>query len=152
MGLLNLSVENPDVREVNRVSIKNAGVPPNLEEFSEDFSGKPNYSTFDMMSGYDQISLDLEPRDLFSLQTPLGLVRMTKLPMSWCNSVAVFQRLMNKVFFDYIPNCMGIFLDDGIIKGETTIGDHENIVVKGTDSFVDMKENLLPTEKEGIHK
>ncbi|OMJ15754.1 Retrovirus-related Pol polyprotein from transposon [Smittium culicis] len=119
-----------DVREANKVTIRNAGVPPVIDEFSEDFGGRLIYSTFDLMSGYDQISIEEESRDVFSIQTPLGLVRMTRLPMVWCNSVAIFQRIMNKVFFKFIPEHMSIFLDDGIIKGSAV--DDKNVLKNGT--------------------
>ncbi|OMJ15154.1 Retrovirus-related Pol polyprotein from transposon, partial [Smittium culicis] len=106
-----------DVRPVNEVTIKNASVPPVAEEFAEDFAGRPIYSTFDLISGYDQVQISEDSRDLFGLQTPLGLLRMTRLPMGWSNSVQEFQRIMYKIFFEFIPEKMGLFIDDGCIKG-----------------------------------
>ncbi|OMJ18467.1 Retrovirus-related Pol polyprotein from transposon [Smittium culicis] len=123
-----------DVQKVNAVTKKNAGKPPFVDTFAEEFSGCKIYTTFDLMSGYDQISLDKRSRDLFSLQTPLGLLRMTRLPQGWTNSVQIFQRLMTKVFIKHIPNTLGIFIDDGCIKGVKSGGDE--LVLPGIRKFV----------------
>ncbi|OMJ26349.1 Retrovirus-related Pol polyprotein from transposon gypsy, partial [Smittium culicis] len=123
-----------DVQKVNEVTKRNAGKPPFVDAFSEDFSGCKIYTTFDLLSGYDQIPLDKRSRDLFSLQTPLGLLRMTRLPQGWTNSVQVFQRLMTKVFIKHIPEILGIFVDDGCVKGVRSGGDEE--ILPGIRKFV----------------
>ncbi|OMJ11898.1 Retrovirus-related Pol polyprotein from transposon, partial [Smittium culicis] len=79
-----------DVRPVNEVTIKNSSVPPVAEEFDEDFAGRTIYATFDTISAYDQVQIPESSRDLFTFQTPLGLLRITRLPMGWSNSVQEF--------------------------------------------------------------
>ena len=49
--------------------------------------------------------------------TALGLVRMTRLPQGWTNSVATFQRIIGKVHCHQIPHEVRPFLDDVGIKG-----------------------------------
>jgi hypothetical protein len=83
-----------DVQPLNRVTIRDAGMPPFVDEFSEDFAGYPIVSAIDYFSGYYQISLDKRSRDLTSFLTDLGLVRMTRHPQGWTNSVATFQRII----------------------------------------------------------
>ncbi|OMJ14904.1 hypothetical protein AYI69_g8395 [Smittium culicis] len=70
-----------DVRPANAVTVRNSGGPPVIDVFSEDFSGLKIYSSFDLLSGYDQIPLDESSRDIFGLLTPFELLRMTRLPM-----------------------------------------------------------------------
>ncbi|OMJ14647.1 Retrovirus-related Pol polyprotein from transposon gypsy [Smittium culicis] len=106
-----------DVQPANSVTIKDGGLPPITDEFSEEFSGRSIYSVFDLYSGYDQIPLDESCRDLFSLHTPLGLMRMTRLSMGATNSVATFQRIMIKILYKFIPDKLLMFIDDGGIKG-----------------------------------
>jgi transposase InsO family protein len=106
-----------DAQEVNRHTIRNSGVPPNADELAEDVSGRVIVSVFDLYSGYDQIPLHPEDRDIFALQTPIGLVRMTRLPQGWTNSVGIYQRLMTKVLIKFIPSVVSVFLDDGYVKG-----------------------------------
>ena len=47
----------------------------------------------------------------------LGLVRMTRLPTGWTNSVANFMRVIAKVHWRQIPRFVRPFIDDVGIKG-----------------------------------
>ena len=71
----------------------------------------------DLYSGYDQFQLSLESRDLMTMRTPLGLVRMCTLPQGATNSVAHMMNGMNKVLRDFIPHITMPFIDDLPIKG-----------------------------------
>ena len=68
-----------------------------MEEFYERFTGYPVVSLVDLFSGYDQCTLDPALRDIRAFHTPLGLMRMTTLPMGYTNAVQVFDRVMRKV-------------------------------------------------------
>ena len=69
-----------DMQPVNKVTIRNVGTGPIVDEFAEAFAGKSIYSMGDLYSGYDQFQLDIQSRDLTTMKTPLGLVRMCTLP------------------------------------------------------------------------
>jgi hypothetical protein len=86
-----------DVQPLNKATIRDAGMPPSVDEFSEDFAGYPITSAIDYSSGYFQIPLARESRDLTVFLTDLGLLRNTRLPQGWTNSVAAFQRTILKV-------------------------------------------------------
>jgi hypothetical protein len=47
-----------DVQQLNKVTIRDSGMPPAADEFSEDFAGYPISSAIDYYSGYYQIPLD----------------------------------------------------------------------------------------------
>ena len=68
-----------------------------MEEFSERFAGYLVVSLVDLFSGYDQCTLDPAARDITAFHTPLGLMRITTLPMGYTNAVQVFDRVMRKV-------------------------------------------------------
>lgn len=51
----------------------------------------------DFFSGYDQIELDEESRDLLGFMTPFGLMQMTTLAQGATNSVAQFVRIVLKI-------------------------------------------------------
>ena len=106
-----------DVQPLNNVTIRDSGMPPSVDEFSEDFAGYPITCAIDYYSGYNQISLGRAYRDYTAFLTALGLVRQTRLPQGWTNSVAVFQRVMGKVHYRQIPHQVRPFLDDNAIKG-----------------------------------
>ena len=92
-----------DVQPLNKVTIRDSGMPPSVDEFSEDFAGYPIVTSVDYYSGYYQIPLDLHSRDYTAFLSDLGLVRMTRLPQGWCNSVSTFQRVAGKVHCQQIP-------------------------------------------------
>ena len=95
-----------DVQPLNKVTIRDAGMPPSVDEFSEDFAGYPIVTAVDYYSGYNQITLDRKSRDYTAFLSEFGLVRSTTLPQGWCNSVASFQRVVGKVHCKQIPRAI----------------------------------------------
>ena len=106
-----------DLQPVNKVTIRNAGIGPSVDEFAEAFAGRSIYSIGDLYSGYDQFQLAVDSRDITTMRTPIGLVRMCTLPQGATNSVAHMVNAMNKVLRDCIPDITMPFLDDIPIKG-----------------------------------
>ena len=106
-----------DLQPVNKVTIRNAGIEPTIDAFVEAFVGRSIYSVSDLYSGYDQFQLAVESRDITTMRTPLGLVRMCTLPQGGTNSVAHMVNAVNKVLRDCIPDITLSFLDDIPIKG-----------------------------------
>lgn len=101
----------------NGYTILDAALPPRVDEFSEEFAGMAIASIVDLLSGYDQVELAEESRDMTAFQTPLGLMRMTRLVQGGTNSVQAFQRINSKTQHDNIPHRCRVFLDDVGIKG-----------------------------------
>ena len=89
-------------QRINAVTIRDASLPPAVEEFSEKFAVYLLVSLVDLFSGYDQCTLDPASRDITAFHTPLGLMRMTTLPMGYTNAVQVFDRVMRKVLHEQI--------------------------------------------------
>jgi hypothetical protein len=118
-----------DMQPANKVTIRNKGSGPIVDEVAEAFAGHAIYSIGDLYSGYDQFQLANESRDLTTMKTPLGLVRMCTLPQGATNSVAHMQNAMNQILKDFVPEKTIPFVDDIPIKGckeeikDTTIDD-----------------------------
>ena len=112
---------------MNEVTIRDANLPPATDEFAEEFAGNKIASLIDWFSGYDQVPLAERSRDLTAFSTPLGLVRMTRLPQGATNSVAQFVRVVNKVLKDQIPQRAIPFLDDVGVKGPTTTYNNQEL-------------------------
>ena len=112
---------------LNKICVKDSGLPPNVEDFQQAFQGYHSYALLDMMSGYDQRRLAVESRDLTTIRTPLGLLRRTRLPQGYTNAVAEFQRTMTHVFGEEIPEIMEVFIDDIGIKGAKSDQNNETI-------------------------
>ena len=85
------------VQKINAVSLRDASLPPAVEEFSERFAGYLVVSLVDLFSGYDQCTLNPASHDITAFHTPLGLMRMTTLPMGYTNAMQVFDIVMRKV-------------------------------------------------------
>jgi hypothetical protein len=67
------------MQSLNKVTIRDAGMPPAVDEFSEEFAGRPITSSLDFYASYYQIPLAIESRDLTAFFTAIGLVRITRL-------------------------------------------------------------------------
>ncbi|KAK4706028.1 hypothetical protein P7C70_g168, partial [Phenoliferia sp. Uapishka_3] len=122
-----------DLQPLNAVTIRDAGYPPVIEEFIEDFTGRACLGLADVYGGFDQRVLAEESRDLTTFQTPLGPVRLTRLPQGATNSVAEYQRVMVHVLAEEIPEHAGVFVDDVGIKGPATT--YNNEVIKTNPSI-----------------
>jgi hypothetical protein len=61
-----------DLQPLNAVTIRNAAVPPFVDQFVEGMAGRACYSMLDLFVGYDHRVLDIASRDLTTFQTPLG--------------------------------------------------------------------------------
>lgn len=116
-----------DGQTFNKVTIRDAALPPMVDEFAEAFAGYPITSAIDLFAGYDQMPLAEVSRDLTAIQTPLGLMRSTRIPMGATNSVAQFQRVMCKILHSHIPHHAAAFLDDIGVKGPKTRYNNEEI-------------------------
>ena len=46
-----------DLQPINKVMLRNAGIGPSVDEFSEAFAGRSIYSIGYLYSGYDQFSI-----------------------------------------------------------------------------------------------
>ena len=111
----------------NAVTIRDANLPPNADEVSEDFAGCVITSLIDFFSGYDQVTLVEKSRDLTGFMTPIGLLRHTTLVQGATNSVAQFVRVVTRILKDHIPNKCRTFVDDVPVKGPTSTYNNEEI-------------------------
>ena len=63
-----------DLQLVNKMTIRNAGIGPSIDEFTEAFARSSIYLVGDLYSGYDQFQLANESRDITTMGIPLGLI------------------------------------------------------------------------------
>ena len=93
------------------------GLPPIVDDFIEPFAGQQCYTVFDLFWGFYAHTVHPQSRDLTAFLTPLGLLRLTSLPMGYTNSLAEFQKCMSFILHDKILDVANIFIDDLPIKG-----------------------------------
>jgi Aspartyl protease len=121
-----------DLQPLNAVTIRNAAVPPFIDQFVEGIVGHSCFTMLDLLVGYDHRTLDVASRDLTSFQSPLGALRNTSLPMGTTNAVAIFHGDVTFILEPEILNIAKPFVDDIVIKGpvsryETPEGGYETI-------------------------
>jgi len=71
-----------DLQGLNRVTIRDLGVPPVIDEVIEETAGRVVYTLVDAMVGDDHQLIDERSRGLTTFQTPLGTFRLTCL-LQW---------------------------------------------------------------------
>ena len=108
-----------DFRKLNSLTVKDSHLLPHIRETLDSLAGAAHYSTFDMNSGFWQVSMDEESKQYtaFTLGS-MGLYECESMPFGLCNTLPTFQRLMQ--------NCLGelnltyclIYLDDVIVFSE----------------------------------
>lgn len=109
-----------DLQPLNAITIRDAGLPPTLDDFVEPFAGRQCYTVLDLFWAFDARKLDVVSRDLTAFHSPLGLLRITSMPMGFTNSPAEFQACMTFILQDEIPHVANVFIDDLPIKGPST--------------------------------
>lgn len=109
-----------DLQPLNAISVRDAAVPPKIDELTESFAGRACYTVFDLLVAFDQRALDPRSRDFTTFQTPLGTFRLTSIPMGYTNSAQILQNDVNFIFRDEIPHLTVPYADDIPVKGPKT--------------------------------
>jgi hypothetical protein len=73
--------------------------------------------------------MDLASKDLTTFQTRYGLYKCKVLPFGLTNGLAIYQRYMNDVLFNYLNNFCTAYLNDIMIYSNNKL-EHETYVKK----------------------
>ena len=109
-----------DLQPLNAVVIKDAGLPPMVEQYAESFGARGCYGIFNLMVGFDQRALAPQSWDLTTFQSPLGTLRLTSIPMGYTNSMQIQHGDLTFLLQDEIPDVAVPFVDDVPVKGPPT--------------------------------
>jgi hypothetical protein len=101
-----------------------------IEQYAEFFGGRRCYGMFDLFVGYDQHTLAQESRDLTTFQTPLGMYRLTSIPMGLTNSMQISHGDTTFLLQEEIPHVTIPFVDDIPVKGPPTRFENKNGMYK----------------------
>src|SRR6266850_2601428 len=109
-----------DLQPLNAITIRNSGVPPIPDQVIEAMAGHTCYSMLDLFVSYDHRMLDISSRDLTTIQSPIGVMRLTCLPQGWTNTGAIFHKDVTFILEPEIPDIAWPFMDNCGIKGAET--------------------------------
>lgn len=112
-----------DFRRLNALTKKDSFPLPNAEACIESLAGQEFFSSFDFASGYWQMEVEPQSRELTAFRTEHGHYEFTRMPFGLCNAPASFQRLMNKTFASLRGLNLQIYLDD-VCLASTTWQEH----------------------------
>lgn len=70
-------------------------------------------------SGYNQIKVVVEDQEKTTSTCRWGTYIYKVLPVSLCNALATFQRVVITIFDEIIHECIEVYMDDLFVHGDT---------------------------------
>jgi len=92
---------------------------PNIDECLETLSGKRYFTQLDFRSGFWQIAMDENSKELTSFRTEDGLYQFKRMPFGLTNAPATFQKMINTVLAGLKGMNLQVFIDDVCIAAKT---------------------------------
>lgn len=106
-----------DFRNVNKKLIADKFPLPRIDDILDQLGRAKWFSVIDLYSGFHQIELDVDSRDITSFSTESGSYRFTRLPFGLSVSPNSFQRMMTIAFAGLTPEKAFLYMDDLIVIG-----------------------------------
>lgn len=108
-----------DYRYLNSITIKDRYPIPLIGNLTDQLGKAKIFTKMDLRYGYHlaRIAEGDEWKTAFS--TCHGQFEYTVMPLGLCNAPAVFQRMMNTIFYDMLDKGVIIYLDDILLYAET---------------------------------
>lgn len=108
-----------DYRQVNKKLIADKFPLPRIDEILDGLGRAKFFSVIDLFSGFHQIPIQQDSRDITSFSTPQGFFRWKVLPFGLNISPNSFTRMMNLAFAGLTPEQCFIYMDDIIVTGKS---------------------------------
>ena len=103
------------------------------------------FSTLDLMKGYHQVKMEEQSKCKTAFTCHLGLFQYCRMPFGLTNTLATFQRLMNKLFSGKQWDSVFVYLDDILIVS-ASFEDHLREVERVLDKLREAGLCLKPSK------
>lgn len=108
-----------DYRALNKITVRDRYPLPRIDDLLDKLHGCTVFSSLDLQSGYHQIRISDEDVPKTAMITPFGQFQFKVLCFGLTNAPATFQRVMNRIFKDYIGKFVLVYLDDILVMSRT---------------------------------
>ncbi|KAL5547014.1 hypothetical protein UlMin_006701 [Ulmus minor] len=105
-----------DFTDLNKACPKDSFPLPHIDMMVDATAGHELLSFMDAFSGYNQILMHPEDQEKTSFVTERGIFCYKVMPFGLKNAGATYQRLVNKMFSDYLGKTMEVYIDDMLVK------------------------------------
>ncbi|KAJ3651676.1 hypothetical protein Zmor_017700 [Zophobas morio] len=129
-----------DYRELNKITKPDFFPLPILQDTLDQLQGASLFSIMDMASGYFQIEIQPEDREITGFSTPYGHYEFKRMAMGLRNAPSTWQRLMYNVFNGLVGTECLVYLDDVIVFSSNNIQEH---IERLRNVFIRMRESNL---------
>ena len=101
---------------LNKACPKDSFYLPHIDRLVESTTGNELLTFMDAFSGYNQIMMSLENQEKTSFITDRGIYCYKVMPFGLKNVGATYERLINKMFNEYLGKTMEVYIDDRLVK------------------------------------
>ena len=114
-----------DMRVPNKAILRERHPSPTIDDLIQQLNGSSYFSKLDLSSGYHQLELDEESRDITTFVTHKGLKRFTRLNFGTNSASEIFQNVIQTTFQN-IEGCLNV--SDDILVFAKTQEEHDKIL------------------------
>ena len=132
-----------DFRKLNLMTKKTVYPLPNIEECLETLSGKTYFSQLDFASGFWQIPMHENSREMTAFRTEDGLFQFKRMPFGLTNAPASFQKTINKILAGLKGMNLQVFIDDVCIATDNW-PEHLKMLAKVFKAIIDSNMKIKP--------
>ena len=105
-----------DFTDLNKACPKDSFPLPHIDILVDATAGHKLLSFMDAFSGYYQILMHPNDQEKTAFITERGIFCYKVMPFGLKNASATYQRLVNKMFADYLGDTMEVYIDDMLVK------------------------------------
>jgi hypothetical protein len=119
-----------DLSRLNAVIKRDEYHIPHMLDLFTKCHGHRYFTSFDLQQGFMQIGIPDHLRKFFAFATVRGKMQFTRMPMGWRNSVAVFQRALERVLRPLIRQGELVVFVDDIVLTSVSLRRHVELIMK----------------------
>ena len=108
-----------DYWKLNDCTIPDEFPLPRQDNILQALTGSQWLSTLDALSGFTQLKMEEDSKEMTAFRTHRGLYQFKRLPFGCRNGPAVFQRIMQTILAPYLWIYALVYIDDIVIYSKT---------------------------------